>query len=101
MNQHKLVFDKSMVNRDINQSLSDPMKLPYGLMYQLTHINRTRGCLRHDDRLDALGIALGAIVDTVGIDEDDAKKEFKEQQLQEQLDKFIGNIENPRWVTRV
>jgi len=101
MNQHKLVFDKSMVNRDINQSLSDPMKLPYGLMYQLTHINRTRGCLRHDDRLDALGIALGAIEDTVGIDEDDAKKEFKEKQLQEKLDAFIGNIENPRWVTRV
>ena len=82
---------------DIKESLTFPQKLPYGLMYQMTHITRTRGCLGHDDRLDALAIALAAIVETVGIDEDEAYKEFKDQQLQEKLDAFIGNIENPRW----
>ena len=98
LNQHKLVFDKSMVNKDIQGSLESPQTLSYGLMYQLTHITRTRGCLRHDDRLDALAIALAAIVETVGIDADDAKREFKEQELQEKLDKFVGDIMNPRWM---
>ena len=98
LNQHKLVFDRSMVNKDIQGSLESPQTLSYGLMYQLTHITRTRGCLRHDDRLDALAIALAAIVETVGIDADDAKREFKEQELQEKLDKFVGDITNPRWM---
>lgn len=100
MNQHKLVFDKGMIKNDIEESLSDPMKLPYGLMYQLTHITKTRGSLGHDDRLDALSIALAAVVDMVGIDEDDVQKEYKDQQLQEQLEKFIGEIENPSWFKR-
>jgi len=99
LNQHKLVFDKRMVSQDIKESLTDPQKLAYGLMYQLTHITRTRGCLGHDDRLDALAIALAAIVETVGMDEDEAYKEFKDQQLQDKLDAFVGNIQNPRWTS--
>jgi hypothetical protein len=98
LNQHKLVFDRSLVKNDIQEALSDPMKMPYSLMYQITHITRTRGCLRHDDRLDALAIALAAVVETIGIDEDEAKKEWKEEQLQEELDRFIGDVQNPQWV---
>lgn len=98
LNQHKLIFDRSLVTKDIQGSLESPQTLSYGLMYQLTHITRTRGCLRHDDRLDALAIALAAVVETVGIDADDAKREFKEQELQEKLDKFVGDIKNPRWM---
>lgn len=97
MNQHKLIIDRELIKTDINQSLGDPMKLQYGLVYQLTHITRTRGCLRHDDRLDALAIVLAAVVEMVGIDEDEAMKEFKEQELQEKLEAFIGNVKNPRW----
>ena len=98
LNQHKLVLDRSLVTKDIQGSLESPQTLSYGLMYQLTHITRTRGCLRHDDRLDALAIALAAIVETVGIDSDDAMKEFRDQELQDELDKFIGDTINPRWM---
>ena len=98
LNQHKLIFNKGMVIEDVEGSLVDPMALQYGLMYQMTHITRTRGCLRHDDRLDALAMAVAAIVDTVGIDVDEAKAEYKELQLQAELDKFIGETKNPNWV---
>ena len=97
LNQHKLVFDAGMVRKDIKESLTDPQKLPYGLMYQMTHITRTRGCLGHDDRLDALAIALAAIVETVGIDEDEAVAEWKELQLMDELNQFIGDIIDPKW----
>lgn len=97
MNQHKLIIDRQLLTGDIEGSLRDPQALSYGLVYQLTHITRTRGCLRHDDRLDALAIVLAAIVEMVGIDEDDAMKEFKDQELQDQLDKFIGDMHNPKW----
>ncbi len=98
MNQHKLIIDKNLLVDDIEGSLKDPQALSYGLVYQLTHITRTRGCLRHDDRLDALAIVLAAIVEMVGIDEDDAQREYKEQELQDALDKFIGDTTNPRWM---
>ncbi len=97
LNQHKLIIDRQLLTGDIEGSLRDPQALSYGLIYQLTHITRTRGCLRHDDRLDALAIVLAAIVEMVGIDEDDAMKEFKDQELQDQLDKFIGDLHNPKW----
>jgi len=98
MNTHKLIFNMSMVKEDVEGALKDPQALQYSLLYQLTHITRTRGCLRHDDRLDALAMAVAAIVDTVGVDSDEAKKEYKEQQLQDKLDKFIGDIQNPKWM---
>lgn len=97
LNQHKIVIDTSLVKKDIEGALQDPTALQYSLMYQLTHVTRTRGCLRHDDRLDALAMVIAAIVDTVGIDEDEARKEYKDAQLQAQLDAFIGEIENPSW----
>jgi len=98
LNQHKLIIDRVLIKNDINESLKDPMQLMYGLIYQMTHVTRTRGCLRHDDRLDALAMVLAAVVEMVGIDEDEAMKEYKEQELQAELDKFIGDVKNPRWV---
>ena len=98
MNQHKLIIDKALLVNDIEGSLRDPQSLSYGLLYQLTHITRTRGCLRHDDRLDALAIVLAAIVEMVGIDEDDAMQAYRDEELQDKLDKFIGDIKNPKWM---
>jgi hypothetical protein len=47
--------------------------------------------------LDALAIALAAIVKTVGIDEDEAVAEWKELQLMDELNQFIGDIIDPKW----
>ena len=67
-------------------------------MYQLTHISRVRGCLAHADKLDALAIGLQQLVETVGIDEDDAKQEYKDEQFNKQLEEWIGSIENGSWL---
>lgn len=97
LNQHRLVFDKTMVKHDIERALTDAPNLPYSLIYQMTHISRQRGALRHDDRLDALAIGLQQLVETVGIDEQDAVDEFKQERLQESLDKWMGDIEGDWW----
>ena len=101
LNQHKIIIDRALIKNDINNSLKDPMNLMYGLVYQMTHITRTRGCLRHDDRLDALAMVLAAVVEMVGIDEDEAMMEYKEQELQAELDRFIGDVMSPRWVSNL
>jgi hypothetical protein len=96
LNQHRLVFDKTMVKKDIEGALTDAQKLPYSLIYQMTHITRQRGCLRHDDRLDALSIGLQQLVETVGVDEDDMVKDYREEQLDATLDKWMDDMES--WI---
>lgn len=58
MNQHRLVIDYTAIKNDIQYSLSDTQNTYYSLMFQLTHINRERGSLIHDDRLDAVTLGV-------------------------------------------
>jgi len=92
LNQHKLIFDKSLIEKDIRDGLENPITLPYSFMYQITHVTRGRGSLRHDDRVDALSIALAAIVETVGVSEEDQVNEYKSSILDKELEAFIGDI---------
>jgi hypothetical protein len=56
MNQHRLVIDKGVFERDrkIIKGVPEKDQMTYRLAYQLTRITKDRGCLKHDDRLDAL-----------------------------------------------
>jgi hypothetical protein len=97
LNQHRLVFSKSLLLKDVKEALSDPTKMQYSLLYQLTHLTKDRGCLRHDDRLDALAIALAAIVETVGVDEDEAANAYREDQLDTLLESWIDSNSDSKW----
>ena len=63
----------------------------YMLFYQMTRITRDRGALSHDDRLDALAIAVQYWVDQMAAQAEDQIKDRKEQLLQDELDKFMSN----------
>lgn len=76
MTTHRLVVNES-VAKDAT------------LMYQLTHITRERGCLTHDDRLDALAGAVAELMHTLRIDVDQAAKEMKEAEEEALLEEFI------------
>lgn len=60
MNQHRLVIDRSVIRNDLvpHEGESREMSQRRGLFYQMTRITPDRGCLRHDDRLDALAGAV-------------------------------------------
>lgn len=47
LNQHRVVIDKRLAAKDVAHGV-------FSLLYQLTHITKDRGALRHDDRVDAL-----------------------------------------------
>lgn len=47
LNQHRLVIDASLAKRDVTKGV-------FSLLYQLTHMTKDRGALKHDDRVDAL-----------------------------------------------
>lgn len=59
MNAHKLIFDRKVWEHDW-ESVKDYApedQRGYLLSYQMSRITREKGCLKHDDRLDALAMA--------------------------------------------
>jgi len=86
-NQHRIVFDESIVHSDFKTE--DPK---YQLFYQITRITRDRGALGQDDRVDALAQAVGYWVEVMDKDTDKVVQEHKDALLDEELNKFMGQV---------
>jgi hypothetical protein len=74
ISNHRVILDNRVVRSEEN-------------LYQLTHVTRERGCLRHDDRIDALAGVCSLFGDQMFKDMDKAEKErrleAKKQELKE------------------
>jgi hypothetical protein len=92
MNQHKLIIDKSVIEKDFetNQEYPSEKALKYMLFYQLSHITRIKGSLGHDDRLDALSMLVGYFVEMMDRDTDKMIEKRKAQLMHEELAVFEG-----------
>ena len=94
LNSHRLVVDPSVITNDYRSALSYPIEQQtrYMLMYQLSRITRDRGALVHDDRLDALSIAVGYWTQQMAANADqsivDRKQELLHKELQDFTDSF-------------
>lgn len=95
MNQHRLIVNRSVVENDAKGREDDAIekRLSYQLFHQLTHITVEKGCLQHDDRLDAVAGAVEYWNESLAIDEDRAIKERKAELWDLELEAFMGNIE--------
>ncbi|MGY5795212.1 phage terminase large subunit len=83
MQQHRLVVDRKVVERDLKV-------LPkHQLFFQMTRLNRLPKCLQHDDRLDALEMAVNYWLGQMSVDEEKAAKAHLEALLDEELEAFI------------
>lgn len=93
LNQHRLIVDYNVIENDYKSCQHYPADKAtrYMLFYQLTRITRDRGALAHDDRLDALAIAVGYWVEQMAADVESQMKERKDELLQQELDKFMSN----------
>lgn len=72
MNRHKLIFDRMVIEDDYRtaQQYDGDNKYTKTLIYQMTRISYDRGALKHDDRLDALSIAVNYWVENMAQDAD-------------------------------
>lgn len=89
MAQHRLVFDEDMVKRE--SKLEDHR---FSLLYQLTHITRDRGALRHDDRLDALAGAVAHYQRSMGQDIKEAAQGVLEARMDAEIEDFLEFMES-------
>ena len=94
MNQHRLVIDPRVIQKDYDsvQAMPPEKGIKYMLTYQMTRITKQRGALAHDDRLDVLAMACQYWVDQMAADADEQIKVRKNDLLDNELDKFMSNL---------
>jgi hypothetical protein len=82
-NRHKMVIDPSVLKADLEYD-----DVRYSFCYQLTHLTRDRGSLKHDDRLDALAMAVAYWVEVMARDEQNIQEDHKSRMWDEELRKM-------------
>ena len=66
------------------------------LFYQLTRLTRERGALGHDDRLDALSMAVAFFVEVMDADAAKGITQVTEDWLQDQMENPIAGYDSIR-----
>lgn len=97
MMQHKLVVAPEVIEEDYRtaQKYEQAVRLSKMLVYQLTRITRERGCLRHDDRLDALSIGVAYWTEQMARDEELGIAQVQQEALDKELSAYLENAVDP------
>lgn len=88
LTSHRLIINESVLKAD---SKSDDRV--YSLMYQMTHITRDRGCLSHDDRLDAVAGGVAHFLRSMSMDVNQAKSAQIEAEREDMINAFEEALE--------
>lgn len=92
LTNHQLIFNEEAIQREAEWVQKNPAdNLVYSLMYQLTHITYDKGSLSHDDRLDALAIALQFVADMVIVSDTKRLELIRAKEMDEWLHDKIYN----------
>ena len=94
MNQHRLVVDPKVIEKDYNTVKDYPVEsqVRYMLFHQMTRITKDRGALIHDDRLDALQMAVQYWVDFMAADAEMEIQSRKEELFDIEIENFINGV---------
>ena len=87
---HKMIISEELVKRDQTNYNHYPEDTAhqYQLLYQLSRITRDRKSLKHDDRLDALSMAVARWAEQMDRDTDKAEADHRDRMQDESLREF-------------
>lgn len=77
--QHKLIVNRSVVDDDYR--VFEHGGQAYSLFYQMTRLSRDKNSLAHDDRLDAVCMAVSYWVEHMDVDDEEGMDDLKESDL--------------------
>lgn len=93
-NQHRLIIDRKVIEKDFedakNNSVGSNNGFTYSLFWQLTHISKDRGSLRHDDRIEALSGCLTYFVSIMNANQERLMEMAYDRDRQAELDIFLA-----------
>ena len=87
---HRLVVDPTVIQEDLKtiQKYPADVQLQYSLFYQMSRLTRDKGAITHDDRLDALSMAVAYWVEQMATDAEVAMADRKVEMLDKELERF-------------
>lgn len=88
MMQHRLIVDERLVVAD-QESASSP---EYSLFWQMTRLCREKGAIPHDDRLDALSMAVAYWTEHMNADVRRLEEERRDQEQSNLIDAFLNGV---------
>lgn len=93
MNRHRLVFERQVIEDDYRtaQAYDGDSKFTKSLVYQMSRISYDKGALKHDDRLDALSIAVNYWVENMAQDADRGIARERQDALDKELERFMDH----------
>lgn len=97
MMNHKLVIDPKVIEEDYRTAMKyeQTVRQSKMMIYQMTRLTYEKGCLRHDDRLDALAIGVGYWAEMMGRDAEEGEKLMRQEALERELKGFLENAVDP------
>lgn len=96
--QHRLVVDRAVIEQDLRDAEAAGSEgISYSLFHQFTRVTRERNSLAHDDRLEALQMAVGYWLDRMAVDETKAADGARMALLEEDLHKFMSDGFGKDW----
>lgn len=89
---HQIVFNEDKLREEVEWVQKNPVEnLQYSLIYQLTHMTYEKGCIPHDDRIDALAIACQYISDMVIVSAESRVQAIRDKEIDDWLNNTIYN----------
>ena len=97
MMQHRLIVDEKLIKEDYD-SAPEPS---YSLFYQMTRLTRDRGAIIHDDRLDALSMAVAYWTEQMDADSESLASMQKTEAFNREIERFMDHAvgQKPRAIT--
>ena len=86
--QHRLIVDEKLIVND-QETASSP---EYSLFWQMTRLCSDRGAIPHDDRLDALSMAVAYWTEQMNADVHKLEEERQEQNRTDLIELFLNGV---------
>ena len=91
---HRVGVDRRVVEKDAElvREAKDDRDVSYSLFYQLTRLTHDRGSLLHDDRVDALAMAIAWLQEQAAQDQNKAMSNRAQELLEAQFEDRMGYL---------
>ena len=90
MNQHRLIVDRKIIEKDYKQYSSDK-DFMFRLFFQMTRMTRDKGAVLKDDAIDCLAIGVAYWVEQMSLDQEERERERRDTFLEKLHDDFMEN----------
>lgn len=90
MNQHRLIVDRKIIERDFKEFSTDKTYM-FRLFYQMTRMTKEKGAVLKDDGIDCLAMAVAYWVEQMSLDQEERERQYKHDHLQQLHDDFLEN----------